>query len=110
MTEPKEPETKKVRAIDVRPYEWGVWCTVGDDKRPFVNRIEHRAWSDDGLSIWFGLETHNSKNAEPDEEIDLVPLVRPEFAPKDDQDAFLAKRPVPTVECATCGGKGRVPA
>jgi hypothetical protein len=107
------PKTEKVRAIDVKPYEWGIWCTVGDGKggksEPFVNAIESRKWSDDGKRIWFLLGTHNFQDATPDEEMDLVPMSRPKFAPENDQAAFVAKRPTPTRTCPSCAGCGRVP-
>lgn len=51
------PATKQVRAIDVRPYQWAIWCTVGRDTRPFANAIESRRWSEDGQTIWFLLGT-----------------------------------------------------
>ena len=52
------PVTVKVRAIDVRPYRYGLWCRIENDP-PFTNPIVHGAWSDDGQSIWFGLDSFN---------------------------------------------------
>lgn len=104
------PETKRIKARDVRPYHWGIWCTVGDDPKPFVNSIEGRSWSDDGSKIWFMLGTHNFHCAAPDEELDLVaveaswPMIS-DTEWEREQVRFFAERPVPTVACPTCGHK-----
>jgi hypothetical protein len=103
------PKTERVRAIDVKPYEWGIWCTVGGHSEPFVNAIEGRRWSEDGARIWFTLSTLNFQDAAPDEEMDLVPMPPSRFAPFDSQEAFLAKRPPLTMQCPACAGSGRVP-
>ena len=67
------PDHIKVRAIDVEPYHWAVWCTVGDNPNPFCNAIVGRKWSEDGQKIWFMLDTHNFMDADPDEVLELVP-------------------------------------
>jgi hypothetical protein len=108
-----EPILVKARAIDVRPYAFALWCTVGGSA-PFANPIESRRWSEDGQTIWFLLGTHNFHTAQPDEILDLVECTDPISlrlrASDEDQAAFLAKRPTPTKPCDACGGKGKVPA
>lgn len=66
-----EPAFVKVRARDVKPYHYGVWCSIGDGE-PFANTICHIQWSDDGEHLWFGLDSHNTYKAAPDEMLDLV--------------------------------------
>jgi len=66
-----EPVQVKKRAIDVTPYEHGIWCSVeGGD--PFVNTIVLRKWSEDGSQVVFMLDSHNFLFAKPDEEIEVV--------------------------------------
>jgi hypothetical protein len=107
------PETKKVRAIDVVPYRWGLWCTVGDSK-PFVNDIEGVSWSDDGQHIWFMLGTHNFYKAEPNEIVELVPcepVTMSEAFMKEEEERhkkFVQSRPQPTQKCLHCKGVGHV--
>ena len=113
------PEQKLVRAIDVKPHRWAIWCTVEGDPKPFANEIELRSWSEDGKRIVFMLGTHNFLSAEPEDLILLVPLDEekkaavygPSFlADSDTRDAVaMAKRPVPTEPCPRCGGSGKVP-
>ena len=108
------PEMQKIRARDVVPYHWGVWCSIADGQ-PFTNAIELVRWSDDGQHLWFLLGTHNFYKAAPDEEIDLVPLepgLSPQYLEKVklEHAETIAKRPVPTVPCASCAGAGKVPA
>lgn len=67
----EEPTQIEKRAIDVTPYEHGVWCTVAGNE-PFVNEIVLRKWSDDGTQIIFMLDTHNFIFADPDENILVV--------------------------------------
>lgn len=74
-----DPEFRSVRAIDVVPYHWGIWCTVQGDPNPFVNHIVGATWSDDGKHIWWMLESHNFQKAEPDEMVELVPIEPSEF-------------------------------
>lgn len=71
-TRVEKPEMCRVKARDVVPYHWALWCSIEDGK-PFANEIVHVSWSDDGERIWFGLETHNAFSAGPDEEVELVP-------------------------------------
>jgi hypothetical protein len=73
-----EPKTVRIRATDVRPYRWALWCSV-DGGEPFANPIEGRRWSEDGQHIWFMLDTHNFYKAAPDDEIELIPVV-PSFS------------------------------
>jgi len=68
---PTEPVQVKKRAIDVTPYEHGIWCSVAGGN-PFVNTIVLRKWSDDGSQVIFMLDSHNFLFAKPDEEIEVV--------------------------------------
>jgi len=44
---PIAPAIVRLRALDVTPYRFGLWCSVGGGE-PFANMICHRAWSDEG--------------------------------------------------------------
>ncbi len=108
---------QRIKAIDLIPHRWGIWCTIPDDSqpggksKPFVNEICSRKWSDDGESIWFMLESHNFLNKKPDEEIEVVPYVSgmtPGYlAECDERDAkLMAMRPRPSppkLPCQYCG-------
>lgn len=104
-----------VRARDVLPYHWGIWCRVGDDPKPFVNTIEGVSWSEDGQHLWFMLGTHNFYKADPDEEVELVACDLPDFGLtyleriKREHAELFAKRPVPVTQCLACNGRGKVP-
>ncbi|MFA5053441.1 MAG: hypothetical protein WC565_05245 [Parcubacteria group bacterium] len=87
-----EPVTLK--AIDVRPYAYALWCCI-EDGVPFANDIVCRRWSDDGKHIWWMLDTHNFAKYEPDELVEVIELENP-WLPSDfeaEHEAFLAKRP-----------------
>ena len=66
-----EPEQVEVLGIDVTPYDYAIWCSVGDGK-PFANTIEHRSWSDDGQHIWLMLGTHNFYKCKADEPVRVL--------------------------------------
>ena len=68
-----EPEFVKIIARDVVPYRYGVWSSVAGDE-PFANQIVHMKWSEDGEHLWFGLESHNTVKARPDEVLELVEM------------------------------------
>lgn len=107
MTDPDEIE---LRALDVIPYRFGMWCTIAGSM-PFVNPIVHRSWSEDGECIWLMLDSHNFQQAKPDAMLKVVPLeCRHEpFDPKQaDNAAFIAARPKPKHKCPHCDGKGFV--
>lgn len=100
----KKPETVKVRARDVKPYHYAIWCSIGDGK-PFANDIVSMRWSEDGKSIWFMLESHNFDCVKPDDIIDLIEV-------KDASSATLREKyasfklgdppkPKPTIESLT---------
>lgn len=95
-----EPIIVKKRAIDVTPYEHGIWCSVGDSK-PFVNEVCIRRWSEDGSKIAFMLETHNFIFADPDKEMDVVVIEKPYCSVKFMEDCLredaerMKNRPVP---------------
>ena len=65
------PKTQKVRARDVRPYRWAVWCRVVGGE-PHANTIVYRYPPESG-GITFGLDSHTFFGAETDEELDLIP-------------------------------------
>lgn len=100
------PETKKVKAIDVMPYRWALWCTLGDSK-PFANLIVHRQWDSDGKRIVFGLDSHNFYFAAPDAELDLIPadmstIPADLLARMDARDAKTMAE-IPNPPCPACG-------
>lgn len=67
------PTPVRLKAIDIVPYRYGVWCAV-EDGEPFANEVVVRSWAEDGEHIWFMLETHNTLKARADEEIEVVEL------------------------------------
>lgn len=95
--EEAEPKLEKVRAIDVVPEFWGVWCTIGNGK-PHTNAIEAETWGDDG-TIHFLLGSHNFLIEKPDAILELVRLEppRPEWGHRKiaAHDEFVRRRPVP---------------
>ena len=68
-----ESESVSILARDVVPYRYGVWSSVAGEE-PFANQIVHMRWSEDGEHLWFGLETHNTVKARPDEVLELVEM------------------------------------
>ncbi len=68
-----EPAFEEVRARDVVPYTWGIWCSI-EGSAPFVNEIVAARWSEDGEHIWFMLESHNFEKATPAQAMRLVRL------------------------------------
>lgn len=77
-TETEPPEVVTLKARDIKPYHYGVWCIVGDPdtgnkSKPFSNTICSIKWSEDGEHLWFMLDTHNTMKVAPDEEIEVVP-------------------------------------
>lgn len=103
-----DPDEIELRALDIVPYRFGIWCTVAGSL-PFVNPIVHRSWSEDGEYLWFMLDSHNFHKAKPDDMVKVVPLDcrHDHFDPKQsDNDAFLAARPKPKHKCAHCAGTG----
>lgn len=73
-----KPETKKVKAIDVIPFRWALWCTI-EDGEPFLNVIVARRWFEPDepgpARIGFMLDSHNFLIAFADEKLELVPYV-----------------------------------
>lgn len=67
----EEPKTTMVRARDIKPYHYALWCRIQDGK-PFCNDICGVRWSEDGKKLWFMLESHNFFDAEPDEMVEVV--------------------------------------
>lgn len=68
-----EPECVQIRAVDVRPYHYGVWCTVGGGEL-HTNPIVAMKWSEDGTQIVFMLDSHNFMFEDPNTVLELVPL------------------------------------
>lgn len=68
-----KPEVVRVRAGDVEPYEWALWCRV-EGGEPFANQIVGRRVSEDGAHLWFMLDSHNFLRTTPDEVLELIPL------------------------------------
>lgn len=105
------PEMKQVRALDVVPHEWAVWCTV-EKSQPFANKVVSVKWSEDGESLWFMLGSFNFLNAKPDEMLDLVPH-EATYPPKHERVAkhkeAIAARPK-KMECPRCKGEGQIDA
>jgi hypothetical protein len=97
-----EPKTEKVRAIDVKPYRWALWCTVEGSSKPFANEICIRKWSDDGEKIIFMLDSHNFLFARPDEELELIPIPNPSFTKDEEDEKRMAERPHHQ-RCQHCG-------
>jgi hypothetical protein len=94
---PTKPTLVTVKAIDIQPYRYALWCSIGDGE-PFANEICHVAWSKDYKRVLLGLDTHNGYAVDADAEIDLVPV-----------DGYLADKyvawklpPRPDV-CEHCG-------
>ena len=77
MNADTEPESVVVKARDIKPYHYGVWCVTkdgaGNESKPFCNTIVHIRWSDDGKYLWFGLESLNTIKTDPDKELEVVP-------------------------------------
>lgn len=107
-----EPNIIQKKAIDVTPYCHGMWCSFKDGE-PFINTIVHRKWSEDGKSIWFGLDFHNFYNAEPEELVNVVEIDSEISA--DDLKKIIAKdtkimanRQPSLINCPCCKGTGKI--
>jgi len=72
-----EPVLVKVKARDVVPGEWALWCCI-EGGQPFANEIACVRWNDNGLALLFMLETFNTiPNVDPDSDMELVPYTSP---------------------------------
>jgi hypothetical protein len=87
-----EPVLVNKLALEVTPYEHGIWCAIADG-RPFVNTIVLRRWSENGEKIHFMLDTHNFLIMAPDEEMEVVEKPEPFYTA-----AFQAERLVKDAE------------
>ncbi len=67
------PPTIKVRAIDIRPGRYALWCQF-EEGEPFANEICLRRWSEDRTKIVFMLDSHNFVFKKPDEELEVIVL------------------------------------
>lgn len=65
------PEFVRVRARDVKPYLYAVWCSI-EGGEPFSNPICHIEQSEDGSKLYFLLDTHNCVRYDADAELELV--------------------------------------
>lgn len=70
--EEEAPTIIQVRAIDVKPNHYGIWCSIAG-RKPFINPIVLRRWSEDGQQISFMLDSHNFQFCKWDEMMDVVP-------------------------------------
>lgn len=68
----KEPSFTTVRARDIKPHLWALWCSVEGYAKPFANDIEAIRWSEDKEHLWLLLGTHNAYKVRPDDELHLV--------------------------------------
>lgn len=109
----EEPQFQLVKARDVIPYHWALWCTVGDSK-PFANVIVMARWSEDGKRIVFMLDTHNFDQADPDEELELVPCdvshMSSDFIAqvRSKHARTIGACPPPLAICSHCKGTGKI--
>lgn len=69
-------ETITLKARDLKPYHYGIWCTI-EGGQPFVNEIVDIRWSEGGTSLWLMLDTHNFIRVAPKQDIEVVPSKRP---------------------------------
>lgn len=69
------PKTQKVKARDVKPYQWAFWCSIMGGE-PFANEIVSAHPSECGAYLWLMLDSHNFYKASPDDELDLIPVNR----------------------------------
>ena len=85
-----EPVVISKRAIDVTPYQHGIWCSVGGSA-PFVNEIVSRQWSEDGTTIVFMLDSFNFVFHRADGEMDVVEIGRPAYVSDETVSRRLAE-------------------
>lgn len=69
-----KPETERVIARDVKPYEWAQWCSIAGGP-PFANDIVSVKPADDGVHLWFMLDSFNFMKVKPDDVLELIPLL-----------------------------------
>jgi hypothetical protein len=86
------PKIEKVKAIDVRPHRFALWCSIEDGK-PFANEISLRRWTEDGEKIVFMLDSHNFHFAEPDEVMEVIPIPNPSYVNDEEDDKHMKNRP-----------------
>lgn len=86
------PPSVRIRACDVKPYFYGLWCSI-QEGTPFVNDIVVVSQKDDG-TLAFMLDSHNFLTGiDPNDVIELVPLRKPgEWAINRYQDWVLPGR------------------
>jgi hypothetical protein len=68
------PASELIRAGDVKPYEWAQWCRI-EGGAPFANEIVSVKPAEDGVHLWFMLDSFNFMKVKPDEVLDLIPLL-----------------------------------
>lgn len=98
-----EPKQVKMRAVDVVPFLYGIWCTI-EGGEPFVNDIVYERWSEDTPGeIIFGLDSHNSDFRMADEEIEVVPLELNEYR-KGNRERYIAEHAAFKAKCPSADG------
>lgn len=85
------PETVMVRGRDLKPYYYGLWCSI-EGGEPFVNIVMNMGWRVDG-KISIMLDTHNFMVVEPDEDVEMVPVTPSAWAQKKFADWSLGPDP-----------------
>lgn len=76
-----QPEPKKIRARDIKPYYWGMNCFLGESKTPTLIQIVNMKWDDlDYNKLWIMLETHNYVSVDADEELEVYSMEVNEFS------------------------------
>jgi hypothetical protein len=87
------PKFEKVKAIDVKPHRWALWCDQGEGSKPFANEISCRKWSDDGKRIIFMLDSFNFFNRDPEEVLELIPIPNPPYVNDEEDEKRMKDRP-----------------
>ena len=96
------PASVRVKARDVKPYLYGLWCSIAGGP-PFSNTICSVQWSRDGEHLFFGLDSHNFYKAHPDEEIELIPEPAEQVERRQDKISKWVLPPRPDPGCSVCG-------
>lgn len=97
------PDAVPILARDVKPYHYGIWCTIAGNPKPFVIQFVSVKWSEDGKHLWFMLDSHNFHKAKPNEELSLVPMEPGKYAAEKYADWVLPPPPPKPEVCPTCG-------
>jgi hypothetical protein len=71
----------KVRAIDIRPYQYALPCQLGKNGNHVLNEICIRRWRQDGEGLTFMMDSHNFFFANPHDLIEVVPIPEDRYSP-----------------------------